>query len=141
MMKTLEKQYDYPVDIEFTVNFASGGGYRINLVQCRPLQTIGEEKPVELPEDVPDRNVISRMNGNFMGGSISQPVSRIIYVEPLAYMDLPLQKKYDVGRVVGELNRRIPSRAAMPTMLLGPGRWGRPPRLWACPCTSPRSAT
>ncbi|HNR52575.1 MAG TPA: phosphoenolpyruvate synthase, partial [Deltaproteobacteria bacterium] len=31
---------------------------------------------------------------------------------------------YDVGRVVGELNRRIPSRAAMPTMLLGPGRWG-----------------
>lgn len=124
MMKTLEKQYDYPVDIEFTVNFATGGGYRINLVQCRPLQTIGEEKPVELPEDVSDRNIIFRMNGNFMGGSISQPVSRIIYVEPLAYMELPLQQKYDVGRVVGELNRRIPSRAAMPTMLLGPGRWG-----------------
>lgn len=124
MMKTLERQYDYPVDIEFTVNFADRNEYRINLVQCRPLQTIGEEKPVEFPRHVEDGNVLFRMNGNFMGGSISQPISRIVYVEPLAYMDLSLQQKYDVGRVVGMLNRQIQDRGTMPTMLLGPGRWG-----------------
>lgn len=124
MMKILERRYDYPVDIEFTVNFTDSDDYRVNLVQCRPLQTIGQDRPMDVPSHVPDKKVLLRMNGNFMGGSISQPISRIIWVEPMEYMGLPLQGKYDVGRVVGELNRRIPDRASEPVMLLGPGRWG-----------------
>ncbi len=124
MMKVLEKGYDYPVDIEFTINFTGPDEFRINLVQCRPLQTIGEERPVEFPGQVDDRNVLFRMNGNFMGGSISQSIDRIISVEPRAYMDLPLQRKYDIGRVVGILNRQAPVRTDLSTMLLGPGRWG-----------------
>lgn len=124
MMKILEKGYDYPVDIEFTVNFTGREDFRINLVQCRPLQTIGEERPVEIPRRVEDRNVLFRMNGNFMGGSISQPIDRIISVDPRAYMDLPLQRKYDIGRVVGILNRQASVRTDLSTMLLGPGRWG-----------------
>ncbi len=124
MMKILERGYDYPVDVEFTVNFTGRKDFRINLVQCRPLQTIGEERPVEFPGQVDDRNVLFRMNGNFMGGSISQPIDRIISVEPRAYMDLPLQRKYDIGRVVGLLNRQASAHTALPTMLLGPGRWG-----------------
>ncbi len=124
MLKTLEKQYNYPVDIEFTVNFTRDGGFLINLVQCRPLQTIGEEKPVDFPSDIAEDNILFSMDGNFMGGSISQPIKRIIYVEPLTYNDLPLQQKYSVARVIGELNRQIVSREDLPTMLLGPGRWG-----------------
>ncbi len=124
MLKVLEKRYDYPVDIEFTVNFTGDSTFRINLVQCRPLQTIGEEKPVEFPAHVVEQDILLRMEGNFMGGSISQPISRIIYVEPLPYTRLTLQKKYTVARIVGELNRQIRSREELPTMLLGPGRWG-----------------
>ena len=124
MLKTLEKQYNYPVDIEFTVNFTRDGGFLINLVQCRPLQTIGEEKPVDFPSDIAEDNILFSMDGNFMGGSISQPIKRLIYVEPLTYNDLPLQQKYSVARVIGELNRQIVSREDLPTMLLGPGRWG-----------------
>ncbi len=50
MMTTIEKIYDYPVDIEFTVNFTREEKYKINIVQCRPLQTkiIGE--PVAMPD-------------------------------------------------------------------------------------------
>jgi hypothetical protein len=59
-----------------------------------------------------------------MGGSIRQDIKRIIYVEPQAYIDLPLSAKYDVARLVGELNKRIAGRDAEPTLLLGPGRWG-----------------
>ena len=38
MLSTLQDAYDYPVDMEFTANFFAKDSYKINLVQCRPLQ-------------------------------------------------------------------------------------------------------
>jgi hypothetical protein len=64
------------------------------------------------------------MNGNFMGGSIVQPVDRVIFIQPKAYNALNQQEKYEVARIIGELNRMIDNRDDMPVMLLGPGRWG-----------------
>jgi len=124
MLKRLEQQYDYPVDVEFTVNFTRGADFRINLVQCRPLQTYGEDRPVQLPDETLRRDVLFSLDGNFMGGSLSQAIDRIVFIEPEAYVRLPLYQKYEVARVVGTLNRQIRSRAELPTMLLGPGRWG-----------------
>ena len=124
MLKRLEQKYDYPVDIEFTVNFTHEADFRINLVQCRPLQTFGEDRPVEFPADALRTDVIFRLEGNFMGGNISQAIDRIIFIEPGAYSSLPLYQKYEVARVVGFLNRQIKNRSELPTMLLGPGRWG-----------------
>jgi len=41
---TLQRAYNYPVDIEFTANFTSDDRFRINLLQCRPFQVkIGGE--------------------------------------------------------------------------------------------------
>ena len=37
---TLQRAYNYPVDIEFTANFFAKDQYRVNLVQCRPLQVV-----------------------------------------------------------------------------------------------------
>jgi len=48
----------------------------------------------------------------------------VIYVDPKAYIDLPLSEKYDIARLVGELNRQITTKDAEPTILFGPGRWG-----------------
>ncbi|MDT8274174.1 MAG: PEP/pyruvate-binding domain-containing protein, partial [Desulfomonilia bacterium] len=124
MLKTLETRYAYPVDIEFTVNFMDHDTFRINLVQCRPLQTLGEEKPVVFPEQVPDVQTFFSLEGNFMGGNISQTIERLIYVDPDAYMKRSLQDKYEVARIVGRLNRMVGERSQQPTMLLGPGRWG-----------------
>jgi hypothetical protein len=124
LLKTLEKAYNYPVDMEFTVNFAGDGTPRINVVQCRPLQTKGEDVRVELPAQVADEQLFFRSEGNFMGGSISQPIRRIIHVDAEAYSQLPLSDKYEVARLIGRLNRRISDRRQLPTMLLGPGRWG-----------------
>jgi hypothetical protein len=59
-----------------------------------------------------------------MGGSIWQPIKRVIYVEPKAYTELNLSQKYDIARLVGKLNRQIVSRESMPVLLMGPGRWG-----------------
>ncbi|MCX5716425.1 MAG: PEP/pyruvate-binding domain-containing protein [Candidatus Omnitrophica bacterium] len=124
IMKTLEKNYRYPVDIEFTVNFKKGGEFKINLLQCRPLQTKGLGKRVPMPKNVEKESVLVQSTGSFLGGNISQSIKRIIYVDPKAYNLLPEPGKYNIARAIGELNTRMESREDMPVLLLGPGRWG-----------------
>ena len=41
LMGDLAEKYDYPVDVEFACNFRPDREYKINLLQCRPLQTRG----------------------------------------------------------------------------------------------------
>ncbi len=124
MLHKLETIYQYPVDIEFTVNFRKNGAFQINLVQCRPLQTMGVETRIEFPENVEADTILFRSEGKFMGGSIFQSIQRIIYVDPKGYNQLALTGKYNVARLIGKLNRKIESSETSPTMLLGPGRWG-----------------
>lgn len=124
ILKTLEENYAYPVDIEFAVNFTENGTAVINVLQCRPLQTKGRQPHVDIPSEVDADKELFRCAGYFMGGSIATDVKRVIYVRPEAYESLPMTQKYDIARLVGGLNRLIPNRLEMPTLLLGPGRWG-----------------
>ena len=124
MLKTLESYYQYPVDIEFTANFTDGDEFKINLLQCRPLQTRGLRPGVHIPDNVEAEKILFESCGYTMGGSISQSIKRIIYVEPEAYIERTLSDKYDIARLVGNLNGQIADREATPTILIGPGRWG-----------------
>ncbi len=58
-----------------------------------------------------------------MGGSIFQPLKRLVYVDSEEYSQLSLSEKYAIARLIGRLNRSI-NREECPSMLLGPGRWG-----------------
>ena len=124
LLKILENYYQYPVDIEFTVNFTENEMFKINLLQCRPLQTKGLKANVHIPENIEAGKILFESCGYTMGGTISQFIKRIIYVEPKAYLELTISQKYDIARLVGELNRRIKCRESTPTILFGPGRWG-----------------
>lgn len=124
MLKKLEQVYRYPVDIEFTVNFDASGRTKVNLLQCRPFQTKGHYSRVELPDKISKPKILIRQEANFMGGSIYQAISRIIYVDPQGYAKLNLSEKFEIARLVGKLNRQLGRRDVMPTILLGPGRWG-----------------
>jgi len=124
ILKTLENYYKYPVDIEFTVNFTGDDAFKINLVQCRPLQTKGLKASVQLPENIKSEKVLFASQGHTMGGNISQPIKRIIYVDPQAYVETPISQKYSIARLIGKLNRQIANREITPTILFGPGRWG-----------------
>lgn len=124
MLRILEDHYQYPVDIEFTVNFTHDKKLIVNLLQCRPLQTRGRQQRMKMEAEPDPEKLLFKCDGYFMGGSIRQDIKRIIYVEPRAYVDLPVSAKYDVARLVGELNKRIAAKDAEPTLLLGPGRWG-----------------
>ncbi|MHC4205184.1 MAG: PEP/pyruvate-binding domain-containing protein, partial [Planctomycetota bacterium] len=124
ILKTLESHYQYPVDIEFTVNFTEDQEPLINLLQCRPLQTRGTQGRVEIPAQIDPEKVLFSCEGHFMGGSICQDINKVIYVDPKAYIDLPLSGKYDIARLVGELNRQVATKETEPAIFFGPGRWG-----------------
>ena len=135
MLKQLEKAYDYPVDIEFTANFNAEGSLQINLLQCRPFQTRGHYRRVEIPDKIDESKIFLRQQGNFMGGGVHENISRVIYVDPQQYTKLPLSDKYNIARLVGKINKTIGKRDEMPTILFGPGRWGTTTPTMGVPTT------
>jgi len=124
ILEKLEAAYDNPVDIEFTVNFNRAGELRINLLQCRPFQTVGDSDKTFMPDKITDEQTIIRVEGNFMGGNLLQPISRIIFVSPQAYATLSPPEKFAVARLVGKLNQSLKAGDNFPALLMGPGRWG-----------------
>jgi hypothetical protein len=124
ILKSLEEIYDYPVEIEFTLNFTDNNKFKINLLQCRPLQTKGLGHKVNMPVTIDKENILFASSGYFLGGNISQEIKRIIYIDPQKYSRLILSDKYEIARIVGRLNIEIKNRDKTPTLLMGPGRWG-----------------
>ena len=125
MMRIIEEAYDNPVDIEFTANFGEGEdgeGYRINLVQCRPLQLTTDAAGANLPTLAAAGELVLEASGAVIGKSRQLGIDRVIYVMPKVYGLLPMQDRYAVARLIGRVLRvdKEPRRV----MLLGPGRWG-----------------
>ncbi|MFO8142485.1 MAG: PEP/pyruvate-binding domain-containing protein [Marinobacter sp.] len=120
LLKTLEAGYRHPVDIEFTLHLNDQGAPSFNLVQCRPLATIGETGPVDLPDPLPENQLLFRTHGHFMGGNINLAIERVIRVDASVYAGLSTSERYDVARRIGDEVRSSDE----PTLLIGPGRWG-----------------
>lgn len=121
MLHLLSTAYDYPVDVEFTVNFQDDTHFFFNLVQCRPLQTRGLGKTVEIPKLDSTDDCLFYSEGNFMGGNLRVPVDKVIYVDIHEYLKCQEQDKYQVARNIGRLNQLLKDEHVL---LMGPGRWG-----------------
>ena len=124
MLSKLSEAYDYPVDIEFTANFNKEKGFKINLLQCRPLQTKGLGKTVKIPELKDVKDCFFSCKGGFMGGSVRLPIDYVIFINVTAYLKLNDNGKYEAARLIGLINREMKGKNAL---LAGPGRWGAPP--------------
>ncbi|MBL7189355.1 MAG: pyruvate, phosphate dikinase [Phycisphaerae bacterium] len=124
LLKILKKTYGCHVDIEFTANFSSDNSYKINLLQCRPLQ-IREGKPIvgSIPP-VKKENLIMEAHGGIVGQSRMLTIDQIIYVIPSVYGHLPQRDRYSVARLIGRLTHPEKRGKAKTILLLGPGRWG-----------------
>lgn len=121
LLALLHRIYDYPVDIEFTANFKADASFKINLLQCRPLQTKGLGKAVSIPKQVEESKIFLRTKGNFMGGNIHLPIDYVVSISPSTYLKLSETEKYSVARMVGRINQMLKGKKVM---LIGPGRWG-----------------
>ena len=118
LMAILAEKYNYPVDIEYACNFTPQGEYRINLLQCRTIQTNGIGQAEVMPKV---QRFLWRIRGHFMGGNAVMPVRYAVLVKVEPYLSLPEQQKYAVARVIGDLNQLLRDQNAI---LIGPGRWG-----------------
>jgi hypothetical protein len=120
VLATLHAAYAHPVEIEFALNFASDGGYRINLLQCRPMQVRSVEgvAEVEPPDDA--RRLLTACGAVIGPGRVIRP-NRMIYVRPSAFGVLNQAQRLAVTRVIGRLNALS---GAQCVLMLGPGRWG-----------------
>lgn len=121
ILSTVSKAYDYPVDIEFTANFKDPENFKINLLQCRPLQTRGLGKPVKIPHISDIKSCLFSTKGPFIGGNIRLPVDIVVSVSGEGYFKRSEQEKYAIARAIGVINSKLKDKNAM---LLGPGRWG-----------------
>jgi len=124
MLDTLKNAYGNHVDIEFTANFLSDNSYKINLVQCRPIQI---EKGASIDTSIPSiekENLILQAQSGIIGRSKALSIERLIFVEPSAYGNLTESNRYTIARLIGKLTHLEENGKTKTIMLLGPGRWG-----------------
>lgn len=124
MLQKIKAAYAYPIDTEFTVNFDSYGALRLNLLQCRPMQTGISRFGQVFNSSLDHSDLLFSTYRNTMGGNRQQQIDLIVYVNPSEYYNLPINEKYQTARLIGRLNRLFKQENIDTVMLLGPGRWG-----------------
>ncbi|MBP5607171.1 MAG: phosphoenolpyruvate synthase [Lachnospiraceae bacterium] len=123
LLSAIQKEYDYPVDTEFTINLSEDGDYVINLLQCRPLQVYQDSGDMELPEEVESEKIFFECRGASMGLSRYEKLDYIVSVDPVRYYNMPYKDKYRVGQAVGTVNWAMRGKNKK-MLLMVPGRIG-----------------
>ena len=121
LLNALEKAYRYPVDIEYTINVASGGEYMIGLLQCRPLQLTSEGESVCVPVSKEGEQVLLETKSVSMGFSRQYAVDLIVYIDAIAYYTMPYREKYSVRNAISAINWKCRDKN-LHLMLITPGR-------------------
>ncbi|MBE3088495.1 MAG: PEP/pyruvate-binding domain-containing protein, partial [Chloroflexi bacterium] len=118
ILRILSETLGWPVDIEFACD---GDIHKLYLLQCRPQsQAIGVTR-VPIPEEIPAERILFSAN-RFVTTAQVRGIEYIVYVDPDAYDEVgTLEELVQIGRVVGELNGKLPRGRFI---LIGPGRWG-----------------
>ena len=121
MLGLIQQHYQYPVDTEYTVNFAPDGSYVIDLLQCRPLQLTEEGDKVVFPDRISSDRILLETKGVSMGFSRKFDIDCIVYIDPVGYYKLPYKKKYDVKKALSDINWHFREKGKR-MILLTPGR-------------------
>jgi hypothetical protein len=121
-LASLEDMLDYPVDIEFAVDFSSPeasshGAPLFFFLQVRPLGVRREHREISIPDIPEDRKIMEC--ANVLGNGRLKKVKHLIFVDPETYR---WDHAFDIARTVGRINDRLDQQDD-PYILIGPGRW------------------
>jgi len=124
LLNVLEKEYQSPVDVEFTADVLENKGkteIKISLIQCRPLSFMKEESQVDFPSHInPDHIVFSSCM--MVSGGWLTDINYVLFVPPESYFNLPTQaERSKLERAIGKLNAALGKESFI---CVGPGRWG-----------------
>ena len=123
MLQCIQKEYDYPVDIEYTINISKDDEYVIDLLQCRPLQMTKEGGSVAVPEKGEWDLALIETVGVSMGFSRHFKVDVIVYVDAVAYYNMRYNDKYRVKSALSAVNWKLREKG-LHMILMVPGRIG-----------------
>jgi hypothetical protein len=122
--KSVEKAYERPVDIEFTLDIIPKRPYpefRVNLLQCRPLSSREDAEAADWPTGLEKRDIVFRTEGLVPQGQVRK-IRYVVYVDPKRYKLAPSNEvRFEIGKIIGKLNSIL---AGHTFILVGPGRWG-----------------
>jgi hypothetical protein len=133
MLAILEEAYQCPVDTEFTVNFFEPDHYKINLLQCRPLQLKGGSKPTGGQAEPDAKDIVLASSGPVIGQNRLIDIDCVLYVSPAQYAKLTDNERHSIARLIGSVVHSSFITSLAPSdrqggnatiMLIGPGRWG-----------------
>ncbi|RMF05384.1 MAG: hypothetical protein D6768_01250 [Chloroflexi bacterium] len=124
ILKKLERHYNRPVDVEFTVELIPKyprPELKIYLLQCRPLSNREWAADVSVPNNIPiDEQVFS--STHLVPHGIVERVKYIIYVDPIDYSQIASNSvRMELARIISKLNKKLEGENFI---LMGPGRWG-----------------
>lgn len=118
ILRILHDAIGFPVDIEFACD---GDIHKLYLLQCRPQSHTGGILSVSIPDNIPPQDILFTAQ-RYVTTAQVENIEYLVYVDPEGYDQLStLEALVQVGRVIGELNSRLPRRKFI---LMGPGRWG-----------------
>ncbi len=122
ILKTLERVYGNPVDIEYTVNMDETGAFVVNLLQCRPLYQGRAGERVDWKELCLAETLFD-LRDSSMGTSGHRTIDAVVRIDPKGYRDYPYSKKASLAAAVGKVNRHYLGSGKR-LLLLAPGRLG-----------------
>ena len=121
MLDALQEAYQYPVDIEYTINLSPSGEYMIALLQCRPLQLTAEGETVRIPDSVNCESIYLETKGVSMGFSREYALDVLVYIDAVAYYTMPYKEKYSVRDALSAINWQCREKN-LHLLLITPGR-------------------
>ncbi len=121
-LSSLEELLEYPIDIEFAVDFSSQeaslhGAPLFFLLQVRPLGLRPQHREIPIPEISPDRMIMEC--SNVLGNGRLKNVRHLVFVDPETYR---WDHAFDIARTIGRINQQL-DEDDEPYVLIGPGRW------------------
>ena len=124
ILQTLERCYQYPVDMEFTISIESEpngtADIELTLLQCRPQSRLAESKNINIPGHLPENDLIFQTRFMVPQGMVDN-VEYVIFVPPETYFKLKVNERFELARTIGKLNEALKNKNFI---LVGPGRWG-----------------
>ena len=124
ILKKLERHYERPVDIEFTIELTPDypkPKFKIYLLQCRPLSNREWMLDITFPTDITREDQIFT-SAHIVPQGVVEEIKYIVYVDPTEYSGIPSNSvRLEIARIVGRLNKELEGETFI---LMGPGRWG-----------------
>ncbi|MBN2381966.1 phosphoenolpyruvate synthase [bacterium] len=123
ILRKLERHYQRPVDIEFTVEILSQVPFKfqIHLLQCRQQSKRIEEHEFLIPTTIPKHKLVLVSKRMVTTGRIIN-IRYVIYIDPEKYNTIESDfTRIQLARTVGQLNTILGKEIFI---LVGPGRWG-----------------